>query len=85
MEPIRDIAILKVKINDNIIAQLQQIAENEDEVSEELSEAIKIYSDALIASGIEVFKVSTYYCVSEESIYIACYNDELTDYDQQQS
>lgn len=67
-----EVVILQTEINDEVIAQLDQV----EETDFELKQAIDAYEIVLKREGKEILKKGTYYVVCEDAIYIAVREDE---------
>ncbi len=69
------IVVLETEINDDVIQQLKQADDNDPH----LKEVIDAYAKALEGEDIEIFEIGNDFIVCENAIYIAVYEDELTE------
>lgn len=73
----KDIIVLETKLNDDVIAQLKSISN--DEVADDIKLVIKAYTMELEEKypNVELFEIGSHYIVTEDCIYIAVYADEI--------
>jgi hypothetical protein len=71
----KDIIIISCRIEDNVVAELKTIGRVDPEIKAAIALVVKEIKES--EQDIEIFEIGGCYIITEKSIIIACYEDEL--------